>query len=88
MATLNPASTTTSKRTQPLTEQQEILMMKQRVKEMEEEAAKLRELQEQQAESEGGPMETDADSSATDSRSIYVGNVSILSLYHKHREVE
>jgi len=55
----------------------EIEAMKQRVKEMEQEALKLREMQ---AEAEGGSTggaegETDEDKDATDSRSIYVGNV-------------
>ncbi|KIK65495.1 hypothetical protein GYMLUDRAFT_70605 [Collybiopsis luxurians FD-317 M1] len=56
----------------------EILLMKQRVAEMEMEAKKLRELQ---AEAEagqqdaGGPMDTGEDKSSTDNRSIYVGNV-------------
>jgi polyadenylate-binding protein 2 len=54
--------------------------MKQRVKEMEEEAAKLRELQaaaqaSESAEGEGTPMETDEDRAAADVRSVYVGNV-------------
>ncbi|EIN10685.1 RNA-binding domain-containing protein [Punctularia strigosozonata HHB-11173 SS5] len=55
---------------------QEIQMMKQRVKEMEEEAAKLRELQEQaeKEQSQSGPMDVD-DPTAADSRSVYVGNV-------------
>jgi len=64
-------------------EENEIRLMKQRVKEMEEEAAKLRELQAaaeaEAAQSgegtEGGSMETEEDRAATDSRSIYVGNV-------------
>jgi polyadenylate-binding protein 2 len=54
--------------------------MKQRVKEMEEEAAKLRELQaaaqaSESAEGEGTSMETDEDRAAADVRSVYVGNV-------------
>ncbi|KAF5363659.1 hypothetical protein D9756_000851 [Leucocoprinus leucothites] len=60
----------------------EIMLMKQRVEEMEREAKKLRELQaaaEQAASgSEGGdgaPMETEEDKTAIDSRSVYVGNV-------------
>ncbi|KAK0498523.1 hypothetical protein EDD18DRAFT_1319276 [Armillaria luteobubalina] len=62
-------------------ETQEILLMKQRVEEMEKEAMKLREMQ---AEAEkvnndgldaGAPMETDEDKAAADSRSVYVGNV-------------
>lgn len=56
--------------------------MKQRVKEMEEEALKLREMQ---AEAEGGDAngaegETEEDKEAADSRSIYVGNVSLYKL--------
>ncbi|KAI0751406.1 hypothetical protein C8Q80DRAFT_1352384 [Daedaleopsis nitida] len=63
-------------------EDSEILLMKQRVEEMEREANKLRELQaaaekaEQSA--QGGeqvPMETEEDKAAADGRSIYVGNV-------------
>lgn len=59
--------------------------MKQRVEEMEREAKKLRELQAAAAESndaesgdgEGGvPMETDEEKNASDSRSVFVGNVS------------
>ena len=55
--------------------------MKKRVEEMEQEAMKLREMQ-AQAEQEnggadsGGNMETDEDKSAADNRSIYIGNVS------------
>ena len=59
--------------------------MKQRVEEMEKEASKLRELQAaaEQAEksneagAEGVPMETEEDKALSDSRSVYVGNVSI-----------
>lgn len=59
--------------------------MKQRVEEMEKEASKLRELQAaaEQAEkngeegAEGVPMETEEDKAAADSRSVYVGNVSL-----------
>jgi hypothetical protein len=59
---------------------QEILAMKQRVKEMEEEAAKLREMQAaaqaaSEASADGAPMETDEDRAAADIRSVYVGNV-------------
>ena len=59
--------------------------MKKRVEEMEKEASKLRELQAaaEQAEkgsetgTDGGvPMETEEDKAASDSRSVYVGNVS------------
>jgi len=60
----------------------EIMLMKQRVEEMEREAKKLRELQaaaEKAANgSEGGdsgPMEAEEDKTAIDSRSVYVGNV-------------
>jgi polyadenylate-binding protein 2 len=62
------------------------MLMKQRVEEMEREAKKLRELQAAAAESsnaegaegEGGePMETDEDKSLADSRSVFVGNVSM-----------
>lgn len=58
--------------------------MKQRVEEMEREANKLRELQAaaaasnnaEGAENQGGEaMETDEDKSASDSRSVFVGNV-------------
>jgi hypothetical protein len=63
------------------------MLMKQRVEEMEREAKKLRELQAAAAESnnaEGGEgetgeaMETDEDKSLADSRSVFVGNVSII----------
>ncbi|KAG6833785.1 hypothetical protein H0H87_001217 [Tephrocybe sp. NHM501043] len=64
-------------------ESKEILLMKQRVAEMEKEAKKLRELQAQAAAeeanntvgSEDTVMETEEDKSAADSRSVYVGNV-------------
>ncbi|KAK7470885.1 hypothetical protein VKT23_002301 [Stygiomarasmius scandens] len=60
-------------------ETKEILLMKQRVAEMEAEAEKLRQLQaaaEAGDSSAGGaPMETEDDKSAADSRSVYVGNV-------------
>jgi len=65
-------------------ESKEIMLMKQRVEEMEREAKKLRELQAAAAandnadggEGEGGePMETDEDKSVADSRSVFVGNV-------------
>ncbi|KAF8204943.1 hypothetical protein BJ912DRAFT_939782, partial [Pholiota molesta] len=62
-------------------ESNEILLMKQRVAEMEREANKLRELQaaaEQAAHSAdetGGSMETDEDKANADNRSVYVGNV-------------
>jgi len=64
---------------------QEILLMKQRVEEMEREAKKLRELQAaaessagvEQPEGEGAvPMETEEDKALIDSRSVFVGNVS------------
>jgi hypothetical protein len=74
---------------------QEIAAMKKRVQEMEAEAAKLREMQ-AAAEAEaaaasagggsadgadgGGPMDTEDESAAVDSRSIYVGNVCALPL--------
>jgi hypothetical protein len=64
--------------------------MKQRVKEMEEEAAKLREMQAAaQAASdesaEAAPMETDEDRAAADGRSVYVGNVRPPSQPHRSR---
>jgi len=57
--------------------------MKQRVAEMEREANKLRELQaaaEKEANSteEGSALGTEDEKMATDSRSVYVGNVSIV----------
>lgn len=61
------------------------MLMKQRVEEMEKEAKKLRELQAAAQENndleggdgEGGvPMETDEEKNASDSRSVFVGNVS------------
>jgi polyadenylate-binding protein 2 len=62
--------------------------MKQRVEEMEREANKLRELQAAAEKASGGqagddsgvPMVTDEDRAASDSRSIYVGNVSFIPL--------
>ncbi|KAG7097272.1 hypothetical protein E1B28_004638 [Marasmius oreades] len=62
-------------------ESQEIMLMKQRVAEMEMEAKKLRELQAaaevNQKKEQPTPMETDEDKNenAADSRSVYVGNV-------------
>ncbi|KAH9943103.1 uncharacterized protein BXZ73DRAFT_97158 [Epithele typhae] len=63
-------------------EDSEILLMKQRVEEMEREAKKLRELQaaaekaeQSAAGSEGTPMETEEEKAASDGRSVYVGNV-------------
>ncbi|KAL1744393.1 hypothetical protein HDZ31DRAFT_74274 [Schizophyllum fasciatum] len=62
-------------------ETKEIMLMKQRVEEMEKEAAKLREMQEAaEKASEAGagagtPMDTEEDKTAADNRSIYVGNV-------------
>ncbi|KAJ3920221.1 translation protein SH3-like domain-containing protein [Lentinula edodes] len=59
----------------------EILLMKQRVAEMEMEAKKLRELQ---AAAETGqqdasmPMDTEEDKAAADGRSVYVGNLTVL----------
>ena len=55
--------------------------MKQRVAEMEAEAAKLREMQaeaeakEAQPASPGTPMDAEDDKTMSDSRSVYVGNV-------------
>ena len=55
--------------------------MKQRVAEMEAEAAKLREMQaeaeakEAQPESPGTPMDAEDDKTLSDARSVYVGNV-------------
>jgi len=62
-------------------ESNEILLMKQRVAEMEREANKLRELQAAAAEQAnsadeaGSAMETDDDKTGADGRSVYVGNV-------------
>ncbi|KAI0269255.1 hypothetical protein BC834DRAFT_820638 [Gloeopeniophorella convolvens] len=64
-------------------ESKEILLMKQRVEEMEREAKKLRELQaaaegsttSEQAGEEAAPMETEDDKALIDSRSVFVGNV-------------
>jgi polyadenylate-binding protein 2 len=69
---------------------QEIAAMKQRVREMEEEAAKLRELQEAaQAQSEaGGEGDTEEDRMAADGRSVYVGNVRIPHFGPGNRSVE
>ena len=64
---------------------QEILLMKQRVEEMEREAKKLRELQaaaesstaiEHTEGEEGVPMETEDEKALIDGRSVFVGNVS------------
>ncbi|TFY83854.1 hypothetical protein EWM64_g178 [Hericium alpestre] len=66
-------------------ETKEILLMKQRVEEMEREAQKLKELQAaaesangggDQHSAEGSPMETEDDKALADSRSVFVGNVS------------
>ena len=68
---------------------QEILLMKQRVEEMEREAKKLRELQaaaesstnvEQVEGEEAMPMETEDEKALIDNRSVFVGNVRDLSL--------
>ncbi|KAI0049591.1 hypothetical protein FA95DRAFT_1537848 [Auriscalpium vulgare] len=66
-------------------ESKEILLMKQRVEEMEREAKKLRELQAaaegsasdggQDSASTSSPMETEDDKALSDSRSIFIGNV-------------
>ncbi|KAI0285046.1 hypothetical protein BGY98DRAFT_1105400 [Russula aff. rugulosa BPL654] len=65
-------------------ESKEILLMKQRVEEMEREAKKLRELQAAAESStavdhpegeDGVPMETEDDKALIDSRSVFVGNV-------------
>lgn len=70
-----------------LHESQEIMLMKQRVEEMEREAMKLRELQAaaESAEAESGregsagaPMDAEDDKTMADSRSIYIGNVRLL----------
>lgn len=62
--------------------------MKQRVEEMEREAKKLRELQaaaESQnamdgaAADQGAPMETEEERAVADSRSVFVGNVGLVS---------
>lgn len=67
---------------------QEILLMKQRVEEMEREAKKLRELQaaaesstnvEQVEGEETSPMETEDEKALIDNRSVFVGNVRDLS---------
>ena len=63
--------------------------MKQRVEEMEREANKLRELQAAAEKQENGdaasgdasvPMETEDERAAADGRSIFIGNVSLVSL--------
>ncbi|KAJ8468400.1 hypothetical protein ONZ45_g17258 [Pleurotus djamor] len=63
-------------------ESKEILLMKQRVEEMEREAKKLRELQaaaeqasSMDGEDGGSAMDTEEDKAAADGRSVYVGNV-------------
>lgn len=63
----------------------EIQAMKARVAEMEQEAAKLREMtaaNEVEAEQNGATGMTDDEKEAVDSRSIYVGNVSLRLLCH------
>ncbi|EKM59712.1 uncharacterized protein PHACADRAFT_250387 [Phanerochaete carnosa HHB-10118-sp] len=68
-------------------ESKEILLMKQRVEEMEREANKLRELQAaaENQEHEGGasdasvPMETEDERAQADQRSIFIGNVDYAS---------
>ncbi|KAF6762751.1 hypothetical protein DFP72DRAFT_1041280 [Ephemerocybe angulata] len=65
-------------------ESKEIMLMKQRVEEMEREAKKLRELQaaaEANASAEGGEesMETEEEKAMSDNRSIYIGNVDYAS---------
>jgi hypothetical protein len=58
---------------------QEILLMKQRVEEMEREAKKLRELQAAAEASSGGDendnQESEEDKAVSDTRSVYIGNV-------------
>ncbi|KZV69131.1 RNA-binding domain-containing protein [Peniophora sp. CONT] len=62
-------------------EDSEIALMKQRVAEMEAEAAKLREMQaeaeakEAEPASPGTPMDAEDDKTLSDNRSVYVGNV-------------
>ena len=64
--------------------------MKQRVAEMEREANKLRELQaaaeqaNHSGEDSGTPMDTEEDKALSDSRSVYVGNVSGLFGHIQH----
>src|SRR5258708_24751432 len=73
---------------------QEILLMKQRVEEMEREAKKLRELQaaaesstgvEHPEGEEGVPMETEDEKALIDNRSVFVGNVCNTFSYFGHR---
>ncbi|KAG5646421.1 hypothetical protein DXG03_003471 [Asterophora parasitica] len=88
MADVEPTQPATSEGGDPIVddgeeaESQEILLMKQRVAEMEKEAKKLRELQAAAEEAnnaasgdDGVPMETEEDKSLADGRSVYVGNV-------------
>ncbi|KAJ7368071.1 hypothetical protein DFH08DRAFT_928374 [Mycena albidolilacea] len=68
----------------------EILLMKQRVAEMEKEAIKLRELQaaaalETNTADEDTNMETEEDKTIADGRSVYVGNVSCRGLLRRTR---
>ena len=64
---------------------QEIMLMKQRVAEMEMEAKKLRELQAEaeasQQKGQEAAMETDEDKNSADGRSVYVGNVSPVFIF-------
>ncbi|PPQ77705.1 hypothetical protein CVT25_011140 [Psilocybe cyanescens] len=87
MADAEVTQPTTNDNTEPTIEDgddeesNEILLMKQRVAEMEREATKLRELQAAAAEQAnsadetGSAMETDDDKAGADNRSVYVGNV-------------
>lgn len=65
------------------TQSQEIRLMKQRVAEMEMEAKKLREMQaaaEETTTGEDATMETEEEKALSDTRSVYVGNVSQIAL--------
>ncbi|KAH8999381.1 hypothetical protein EDB92DRAFT_2081439 [Lactarius akahatsu] len=84
VASVDPAAAETVIVDNEEDESKEILLMKQRVEEMEREAKKLRELQaaaessasvEQAEGDESMPMETEDEKALIDSRSVFVGNV-------------
>ncbi|KAI9466746.1 hypothetical protein BJY52DRAFT_1201171 [Lactarius psammicola] len=84
VASVDPAAAETVIVDNEEDESKEILLMKQRVEEMEREAKKLRELQaaaessasvEQAEGEEAMPMETEDEKALIDSRSVFVGNV-------------
>jgi len=83
LANLDPAAAETPIDDNEEEESREIMLMKQRVEEMEREAKKLREMQAEaeakaaatEQSEQGTPMETEDDKVLADQRSVYVGNV-------------